>query len=140
MARRPAGPKMIENVDGSGEAKRRAQVILETISGHRSVADACAALGVGEARFHELRARLLEAGVEAMEPGPVGRPLKVPPAEADEVRRLKDEIRELRIDLQAARVREEIAAVMPEVLLPPAEKKTPQELFARKRGTSKGSK
>ena len=142
MARKPMGPKMVENMDGSKQAKKKLKVILETVSGQKSVREACEELGIGEARFHELRKEILQSALEASEPGRAGRPRKATEEENQEIAELKDEIKELRIDLQAARVREEIAAVMPQILKPlkPGEKKTPQDLFGRKRGTSRDSK
>jgi hypothetical protein len=39
-----------------------------------SVADACTELGVGPTQFANLRMRMLQGAVDAMEPQPIGRP------------------------------------------------------------------
>jgi hypothetical protein len=128
----------VDNVDGSAEAKKRVKVILETIAGERSVAEACEELAISEARFHELRSHVLTAAVEGAESGRAGRPPKTPPEESAEIAQLKAELTELRIDLQAARIREEIAIAMPHLLKPVKKtkgKNSSQELFGRNNGT-----
>lgn len=129
MARRPAGPKLVDGMDGSTHAKKRLRVILETISGERTIASACEALGISEARFHELRAEVLQVALSSCEPGTPGRPAKAPETNS-ELSQLQAENRELRLELRASHVREEIALAMPH-LLRKAEKKSPkvQELF-----------
>lgn len=114
MARPPKGVDHVDKLDGSEEAKRRVKAILETISGEKTIAQACEALGIGEARFHELRARVLAGAVVMAEPGRPGRP-PIPPAPED-VEQLKAQLLETRIELQAARIREEIAIAMPHLL------------------------
>lgn len=138
MARPPKGVDHVDKLDGSSEAKKRVKVILETIVGQKTVAAACEALGLSEARFHELRAQVLAAAVAGAEPGRSGRPAKAEPAPGTEVEKLKEELLQMRIELQASRIREEIAIAMPHLLKP--EKKTrprasSQELFGPKRGT-----
>ena len=117
--RRPKGPKLVDGLEGSAEAKRRLEVILESISGQRTVAEARALLGLGEARFHELRTEILQLALNRAEPRPPGRPRHEPAPEQGQVAALQAEIRDLRIDLHAAQVREEIALVMPHLLKPP---------------------
>lgn len=138
--RKALGPRKALRMEGSDEAKRRLRVILETIAGRWTVADACRELGISEARFHQLRDGALKGALGALEPGPVGRP---PGAQAEEDGRLaalEAEVKELRIDLRASQIREEIAAVMPHLLKPreDAVKKTAlrnssQELFGKRR-------
>lgn len=120
MARPPLGAKLVEGMEGSEEAKRRLQVILETLSGERTVGEACEALGINEARLYALRAEALEAALSRLEPKPAGRPRKET-HELDEVSALRAELLEVRLDLQAARVREEIAIAMPHLLKPRGE-------------------
>jgi hypothetical protein len=108
----------VDKLEGSDLAKRRVKVVLETISGEKTVAEACKALGIGEARFHELRARVLAGALAASEPGRPGRPVKAAQPAPDEVAELKAELLETRIELQAARIREEIAIAMPHLLEP----------------------
>lgn len=117
MARRPMGPKIAEHVDGSESAKARLEVILSTISGELSVAEACSKLGIGESAFHAMRASALQAAAESLEPKPAGRPTKPPPTEAEEkLLRAEQDLRIARVEVQAARLRQEIAAVMPSLL------------------------
>jgi transposase-like protein len=118
--RRPNGSRLVEALEGSAVAKRRMQLILETLAAQRSVQEASRELGVSPAAFHKMRRRFFQEAVSLLEPKPVGRPRREP-SEAERVRRsLEAENRELRIDLEAARIREELAIVLPHVLQPPA--------------------
>ena len=125
---RPAkGAKLVEDLDGSRDAKNRLKVILEAISGEKGVAEACAELGIGKSAFHELRTKTLQATLENLEPKPAGRPRKEVSEDQAEVERLKRENKELLTELEIAHVREEIMLAMPEVFEPAkkaAEKKT----------------
>ena len=118
MARPGKGPMMAQNMDGSQEARRRLQVILETISGAKSVTDACEELDIGKTAFFDLRNRVLQASVDELEPRPAGRPGKEVTPEEQEIARLKSENDELRDNLKIAHVREEIMLAMPEVFDP----------------------
>ena len=113
MARPPEGPNLADRLEGPEDAKRRLKVILETISGTKSIADAAAEIGVGAARFHELRKEVLEAALLALEPKPAGRPR----AESDQpdprVAELEAQIGDMTIELKASHVREQIALTMP---------------------------
>jgi hypothetical protein len=128
MSRPVQGPEVVERLEGSDEAKRRLKVVLETISGERSVAEACEELCIGKSAFYELRGRVLQASLEDLEPKPVGRPRKEVSEEETEIDRLKRENLKLREDLEVSHVREEIALAMPEVFEPAreAEKKRPK--------------
>lgn len=139
--RKPDGPNLADRLDGPGESKRRLKVILETISGQRTIAGAAAALGVGEARFHELRNQVLQAALVALEPRPAGRPAQERPAQDPKVAELEAQVRELDLENKALLVREQIALTMPHLLKragtldagdpspldAPEEKKTPQK-------------
>jgi hypothetical protein len=107
----------VEKVSGSAETKKRLKVILETLSGERSVEDACATLGVKEAQFHRLREEALAGAAAALEPRPSGRPRHEQDASAAEVAALKAEVLELKVNLRAAEIREELALTMPHVLV-----------------------
>jgi transposase-like protein len=123
--RPPQGPKLVEGLEGSEEAKRRLQLMLETIGGTKTVAEVCQELGVCESRFHELRREILQAAASASEPRPIGRPATPPPVEVEvENLRLHRQIQEMKMQLEAAQIREELALVMPHVLKPkPGDKK-----------------
>ena len=115
----------MDGLPGSEVARLRLRLILETIAGDRSVGEACAALGIGEAAFHKLRSRFLEQSVDLLEPRPAGRPASSSPADGSGQGALEAEIGQLQMDLQAARVRAELALAMPHVVQPaaPASKK-----------------
>ena len=72
---RPAkGPKIVEGLDGSEEAKKRLEVVLETIAGKKNVGEACKTLGIERSAFHKLRSQVLQTALSDLEPKPRGRP------------------------------------------------------------------
>jgi hypothetical protein len=107
------GVRHADALDGSGDAKERLALILETVTGERSVADAAAALDVSEAHFHRLRERALQGAVQALEPRPSGRPAAVVDAKEERIVELEEALAMRDIELRAAQLREEIALVMP---------------------------
>jgi Helix-turn-helix domain len=128
--RYPAGPKAVEQLSGSAEAKRRLQVVLRTISGEYRVQQACNLLGISRQRFEQLRAQALRGALAEMEPKPSGRP-PAQPAVAQTVLALQTQLADTERQLRAARLREQIALVLPAAAqpLPPpdgAEKKRPR--------------
>jgi hypothetical protein len=50
--RKPEGTGHVERLSGSEVAKQRLTTILETLAGKITVPEACARLGIREARFH----------------------------------------------------------------------------------------
>jgi hypothetical protein len=106
----------VERLEGSTELKHRLRVILETLAGQRSVAEACELLDVSEARFHELRRDVLASALDGLAPGAPGRPRHEDPVTPPQVEELQREVEQLKIELQAARVRTEIALTMPHLL------------------------
>lgn len=124
--RKPMGPALVEHLDGSERAKRRLEVILETIAGRLTIPEACDRLGIGPAMFHRLRIRALEASLAQLEPRAVGRPARRGnPQEVQEAQWQRREA-ELEAELHLAQVREEIAHVLPQLVREekPAGKKT----------------
>ncbi len=115
MARRPNGPDLVEGAEGSPGAKARLKVILETLAAMKTIAEACGALGMGEAGFHKLRTRVLQEAVEGLEPRRPGRKPKEK-VEDERIEALEAEVAMLRRALKASRVREEIALTMPHLL------------------------
>ena len=96
--------------------KHRLEVILETLTGEVTIADACEELGIGESRFHELRKTALEGALETMRPGYAGRPRKDRPSpeQIDEMRRkIKDLERELRREQTRTEVKQIVGARKP---------------------------
>lgn len=114
--RPPKGLGHIEGLDGTQESKRRLRMILQTLTGERSVASVCKRLGVSESRFHQLRREALEGALSSLDARPAGRPASRPPDLTSAVEDLETEVRDLRIELQASRVRTEIALTMPHLL------------------------
>ena len=110
------GPVLVEGLEGSERAKRRLRLILETLNGAHTIAEACTELGIGEAAFHRLRARTLQDALVSLEPRMLGRPRQVPSEEQGHVVALQAELQQTKMELQAARTREEIALAMPHLL------------------------
>lgn len=110
--RRPVGPELAEQLEGSAEACRRMRVVLETIAGVRRVVEACEELGICEQRFETLRATAISAGVAALETRPTGRPPKGLTEAQAEIARLKGRVAELETQLHVASVRAELAGVL----------------------------
>jgi hypothetical protein len=102
--RKPLGPKYVQDLQGSAAAKKRAQVILETLSETKRVQEACAELGISESRLWQLREQLVQAAVDSMEARPAGRPRKQTETELDAA-----EVEELEQALASAQLREELA-------------------------------
>ena len=109
--RLPAGPEYVEKLEGPADAKRRLEIILRTLAGTCRVQQACAELGVSEARFHQLRQEALQAALDGLTPRPPGRP-QAPPADP-RVTELEQQTEALRLELVASQTREEIALVLP---------------------------
>ncbi len=104
----------MDRLDGPEDLKWRLRVLLDTLAGRVSVAQACEELGVSESRLHELRRQALVGALGALMPKPAGRPVTsetTTPREKD----LEARIQELEVDLQAALVRTELALAMPEL-------------------------
>lgn len=130
---RPAlGPRHVEKLDGSPGAKKRLKVILETLAGEKTIPEACSDLGIGGARFHELRDRVLEAAVRELGERPRGRPPKRVSVEQERIDELEEEIAKIKRELQGTQVREEISLLMPHLLEPrEAKKKAPRSKGTR---------
>jgi hypothetical protein len=118
---------LVDETEGSDQARRRLKVILETIAGDKRIGEACAELGIGEAQFYNLRQKMLKGAIAGLEPGVVGRP-PGQSADADEpgLAAMKEEITQLQMELRASQIREEIALLMPHLIKPrqESEKKT----------------
>jgi len=112
--RRPAGAKLVEDLSGSAEAKKKVKVILETLAGGRSIEEACRELRIGEAAFHKMRTKALEKFVRDCEPERPGRN-PIPKEEGGKVEELEAEVKRLERELLASRVREELAVALPHV-------------------------
>jgi hypothetical protein len=122
--RKPMGPRLVRHLDGSARAKRRMEVILETIAGQRTVREACDCLGIEEAMFFRLRAQALQASVERLEPRPAGRPPCACSPQQRQITDLQQELAEKELELKATEVRLEVAQAIPQLFQDSAPKKT----------------
>ena len=121
--RKPSGPQIVERLEGSPSAKQRLEVILETIAGQLTIPEACARLGIGESRFHDLRNQTLQATLNTLEPRRPGRPPKRTSPEQGEIDALKVELDRAHKELAVADVQVRLAHIHPGLLdgLPPLE-------------------
>lgn len=111
------GAGHVHKFQASEQAKTRLELILQTLSGEKTIEDACLALSISEAAFHKLRDQTLAAALANLEPKPKGRPRKPAPTAPDEdIHILRDELIDAQMRLYAAQVREEIALTMPHLL------------------------
>jgi hypothetical protein len=118
------GPELVQNLDGSEQAKECLTIILETIAGTRTIEDARNDLGVCESRFHQVRMLALGAALNRLEPRPPGRPPKIESPEQERIAELEEALLEKEAELKSAEVRLEIAQVMPQLLQEEPVKKT----------------
>jgi transposase-like protein len=110
------GIDLVERMSGPPQAKERLMAVLESLGGDATVVELAKILGVGRARFYELRDRALEGALSALMEGRRGPRPRVSGMHDAELSRLQAENDELRVQLVAERVRTELALVMPQVL------------------------
>src|SRR5262245_59115412 len=130
MARPPIGVDHVEKLEGPEELKARLRVLLQTVTGELTTMEACARLGVGAARLHEMRREALEGALAALAPGRPGRPRKEEPRPSREAE-LESEVKELKLALDAALTRTELAVAMPHLYLRGAKKNSKPRKRAR---------
>ena len=61
MGRRSEMPLLVDSIEASPQARKRAEVILKTLARQCSVQQGCFELGVGRTRFQDLRQRMIGA-------------------------------------------------------------------------------
>lgn len=108
--RPPLGTKLLDALEGSALAKRRARAILATLSGEWTTLEAMKFLDCNEARFHALRKRTLREMIQGLEPRAPGRKPKVIDPRDEEIARLRRELEKTQHALRAVDVRLELAA------------------------------
>jgi hypothetical protein len=116
MGRPNKGVGHVDKLDGDEYQKERLKTILETITGERSVQEACEALGIGRARFSELRSIALQSACDGLAPGKPGRPRTRDPERDAELEALRSERDRLRRERDTVWIRAELALAMPELL------------------------
>jgi transposase-like protein len=112
---------LLDRLEGSSHAKQRLQVILETLSGQRTIPDACEELGIQDSMFHKMRGQVLQTALDRLEPRPLGRPAQVPSPAEEHVTELERQIEHLQIALKAAEVRRDLAERLPRLSKPNVE-------------------
>jgi hypothetical protein len=103
---------LVHHLDGSGRAKERLEVILQTVAGKITIREACDRLGIEEAMFFRLRTQALQAGLSRLEPRPAGRPRRCPSPEDQRIAELEQELQEKELQEKAMETRLEIAQAM----------------------------
>ena len=141
LGRPPKGPELVDELEGSDQAKRKLRIILETISDEKTIPQACAELGIQRSRFHAMRKMFLLDAVNSLEPRNRGRPPAQVTPEQAHIDLLEKRVEALSYEVRGAQIREELAVVMPHVLKPPAPG-TPGTggSKGKGKGKSKGSK
>jgi hypothetical protein len=109
--RPPRRSNLVDQFDADSITKQRFKVLLRTISGELSVADACHSLAISQARFFELRTTMLQAALDSLQPKQPGRPAQKIDAESQRIHDLEQQNLELRVHLAAARRKIRIAVV-----------------------------
>ena len=114
------GPDLVDNLDVDAATADRMRLVLETINGTVSTAEAASRLGITDSAFCKLRRRCLESMAAAATGGTPGRP-PTPPEEIspEQVAELERRLRELKFQVEGARLREQIALLCPEALADP---------------------
>ncbi|MGH3421447.1 MAG: helix-turn-helix domain-containing protein [Rhodanobacteraceae bacterium] len=74
MARPPARSRLVDTLEGDDLAKRRLKVVIQTITGECTIAEACERLEVSETALRDYRTRALYGALAGLTPGTPGRP------------------------------------------------------------------
>ena len=118
--RPPEGLQHVQRLTGPREEKKRLRWIIAAMMNECTVQEACEALGIRPARFHQLRGRALEGALHGLLPGERGRPRKRKEDGelASKVQSLERKVKQLQLEVYAARIREDL-----QLLDPPASQK-----------------
>lgn len=109
MGRRSEPEPLIEPLQASELARERLRIVLLTLAGQWSVKDAMARLSISRTRFQDLRRRMLEGAVAALEVGPMGRPAAPRRDEDDQTTHLRRRIVELEHEIKLVRTSLDLA-------------------------------
>jgi hypothetical protein len=127
---------LVQQLDGSDEAKARLVMLLDVWAGQQTAVQAVLRFGLSERRFHQLRTQCLQAALTSLEPRPLGRPARRPDDSNGQLAALQNQVQNLRLDLRAAQIREEIALAMPHLHRRGGRSKTAGRKKARKSAAS----
>ena len=116
--RPPLGLELVNRTHGTKRAKARLKVILQTLTGERSLRSACQALGLEETAFHKLRNGFLQKCIDDLERQRPGRKPVLKSAEATRIETLERELLRAQQTIEVLELREEISQVMPQILKP----------------------
>ena len=116
MGRPPLGPRLVDALEIPEDTQKKLRLILETIAGQKTLAEAAQELSISETRFHVIRQEALLGAAAALEPGTPGRPPTPKLITADELDRLRRDVVDLKAAMAASEIREEIAVLMPHLL------------------------
>lgn len=122
------GPDIVNDLDASGEAKKKVRLVLETLSGKTAVKDAAASLGISESQFHRVREDILMGMLKAAEPKPLGRPPAPDDPAGETMARLRARISELEGELDISQLREVLAVLFPDMAREGAEERKKKRL------------
>ena len=129
--RRTGGAALIEKFEGSRRAKEKFAAIIETLSGEKTVLQACEELGICETMFFKMRDQFFAEALPVLEPKKCGRK---PRAEPDpEILKLQEENEELRKQLIGAETREQLLRLGLETPAKTDSKKKPAQMVRSKR-------
>ena len=113
-AGRPSdGLKHVTHLTGPREGKKRLRWILSSMMNQCTVSEACEALHIRPARFHQLRRKALAGALHGLSPGSPGRPpgQGALSDESVKVQNLKERVKDLEIRLDVADVQGELQSV-----------------------------
>ena len=108
--RPPDGLQHVQRLTGSREEKKRLRWIFAAMMNECTVQEACEALGIRPARFHQLRGRALEGALHGLSPGERGRPRKRKEDMelASKVQSLERKVKQLQLKLYASELRADL--------------------------------
>ena len=109
MGRRSEMQALVDGTRASRDARERTKVILLTLARESSVQTGYERLGMGRTRFQDLRRRMIEGAVQALEERPAGRPRRRRERDGSELQELRGRLVELEQELLRTRAELDVA-------------------------------